>query len=64
MRAHYRYELDMSKPYDYMVARTLLDIANKSDGFEFTSVEFTAGEVSLAYPANLFGMVVGGEYPR
>lgn len=39
----------MSKPYDYMVARMLLDIANKSEGLEFTSVEYAAGEVSHTY---------------
>lgn len=40
-----RYELDMSKPYDYMVARMLLSLANKSEGVEFTSIEHALGEV-------------------
>lgn len=40
-----RYELDTSTPYDYMVARMLLDIANKSQGLEFSSVEYASGEV-------------------
>lgn len=35
----------MSKPYDYMIARMLLDIANKSEGVEFTNVEYASGEV-------------------
>lgn len=40
-----RYELDMSKPYDYMVARMLLTIANKNEGCELTNVEHASGEV-------------------
>lgn len=40
-----RYELDMAKPYDYMVARMLLAMANKSEGLEFTNVEHASGEV-------------------
>lgn len=43
-----RYDLDMSKPYDYMIARMLLDIANKSEGVEFTNVEYASGEVRQA----------------
>ncbi|CAM9461228.1 unnamed protein product [Pylaiella littoralis] len=39
-----RYELDMAKPYDYMVARMLLAMANKSEGLEFTNVEHASGE--------------------
>lgn len=35
----------MSKPYDYMVARMLLNLANKSEGLEFTTVEHALGEV-------------------
>lgn len=38
----------MSKPYDYMVARMLLSIANKSEGCEFTNVEYSSGEVKAA----------------
>lgn len=41
-----RYELDLAKPYDYMVARTLLTMANKSEGLEFANVEHASGEVS------------------
>eukprot|EP00903_Cladosiphon_okamuranus_P017705 g16304.t1 len=48
-----RYELDLSKPYDYMVARMLLDIANKSEGLEFTSVEFATGEKGQWKPLQL-----------
>ncbi|CAM9700959.1 unnamed protein product, partial [Ectocarpus sp. 12 AP-2014] len=39
-----RYELDMSKPYDYMVARMLLNTANKSEGLELSTVEHASGE--------------------
>lgn len=35
----------MAKPYDYMVARMLLAMANKSEGLEFTNVEHASGEV-------------------
>lgn len=35
----------MSKPYDYMVARMLLNIANKSEGLELSTVEHASGEV-------------------
>lgn len=37
----------MSKPYDYMVARMLLNIANKSEGCEFTNVEYASGMASV-----------------
>lgn len=35
----------MAKPYDYMVARMLLAMANKSEGLEFANVEHASGEV-------------------
>lgn len=43
------YDLDLSKPYDYMVARVLLDVANKREGCEITNVEHAAGEVSNTF---------------
>eukprot|EP00752_Nemacystus_decipiens_P004848 g4411.t1 len=48
-----RYDLNMSKPYDYMVARMLLDIANKSEGLEFTGVEYAAGDKGSWKPLHL-----------
>lgn len=40
------YDLDLRKPYDYMVARVLLDIANKREGCELTQVHYSSGEAS------------------
>ncbi|CAM9219645.1 unnamed protein product [Ectocarpus fasciculatus] len=48
-----RYELDMSKPYDYMVARMLLNIANKSEGLELSTVEHASGERGMWKPVAL-----------
>ncbi|CAM9332458.1 unnamed protein product, partial [Hapterophycus canaliculatus] len=59
-----RYELDLSKPYDYMVARMLLSLANKSEGLEFTAVEHSMGERGAWKPVVLARRTLSTAVPQ